>query len=107
MRLEKLRAWFCPILWTRHAQKARGMIPATDDLARIEAQLYATLVPGAKQIKVALLVVRAFPPNSSKQDCPDDETIDRALGRLVTRPDVRSLGPIHRWRHSEIMRLGS
>ena len=69
---------------------------AKDD---IEDALYACLVPGAPQIKVAMLIGRAFGPN-----LPVETTVDEALQSLARRPDIETFGMISNWRRSEIKR---
>ena len=72
----------------------------TDPIDHLEAAMYATLVPGAPQIKVARLVTDAC----DIDNLPPENTINAALERLVTRHDIDAFGIIKRWRHSEIRR---
>ena len=72
------------------------------DVKQIEDRLHATLVPDAAQIKVAMLIGRAF----KDLDIPPDEAVNAALRNLAQRPDVETFGDIYRWRHSEIKRYG-
>ncbi|WP_152912478.1 hypothetical protein [Candidatus Rhodobacter oscarellae] len=73
------------------------------EIAQVEDRLYATLVPGARQIKVSMLLVKAFP----HLDFPADEIVNSALATLAERHDVEIFGDVNEWRHSEILRFGS
>ena len=72
-----------------------------DSINDLEMAMYETLVPGKPQIKVAMLIVRAF----GTDDLPAEDGIDAALERLAERQDIETFGMIKRWRHSEIRRL--
>jgi hypothetical protein len=72
------------------------------DVGKIEDQLYKTLAPAARQIKVAMLLARAFPD----LDLPGDEIINNALDILAERHDIETFGDFHQWRRSEIRRFG-
>lgn len=73
---------------------------ANRDFETVEQLLYAQLVPDSPQIKIAMLVARAFHDNKILTD----ETVDLAMSRLVLRHDIQSFGVIRNWRHSEIKR---
>ena len=72
-----------------------------DKINDLEMAMYETLVPGRPQIKVAMLIVRAF----GTDDLPAEDSIDAALERLAERQDIEAFGMIKRWRHSEIKRM--
>jgi hypothetical protein len=67
----------------------------------LEQGLYEALVPGAPQMKVARLILTAFP----NTDDWEKEEIDEALSRLIHRPDIEPFGDIYNWRYSEIRRV--
>ncbi len=69
----------------------------------LEMAMYEALVPGRPQIKVAMLIARAF----GTANLPAEESIDAALERLVERHDIETFGMTKRWRHSEIRRLST
>ncbi|MGR3647647.1 MAG: hypothetical protein ACU0BJ_04330 [Shimia sp.] len=69
------------------------------DIEAVEKLFYAQLVPDKPQIKIAMLLVRAF-----DEELPPDGTINMALDKLILRHDIQSFGLIHDWRHSEIKR---
>ena len=77
------------------------MIDNENSVKDLEIQMYETLVPGAKQIKVAALIYDAF---CERDDWPPDAEINEALGILISREDIQSFGIITKWRHSEILR---
>lgn len=72
-----------------------------DTINDLEMAMYETLAPGQPQIKVALLILRAF----GTDDPPAGDRIDAALERLAGRQDIETFGMIQRWRHCEIRRL--
>ena len=74
-----------------------------DNINDLEMAMYETLVPGRLQIKVAMLIVRAF----GTDDFPAEDSINAALERLAERQDIETFGMIKRWRHSEIRRLST
>lgn len=67
----------------------------------LEMAMYEALAAGKPQIKVAMLIVRAF----GTDDLPAEDSIDAALERLAERQDIETFGMIKRWRHSEIRRV--
>ncbi|MEL7011855.1 MAG: hypothetical protein AAFO72_01105 [Pseudomonadota bacterium] len=71
------------------------------DISAVEQRFYASLLPGAPQIKVALLIARAF----KDLETPEDETINEALDKLIERSDIEAFGDVHHWRKSEIKRF--
>lgn len=66
----------------------------------LEERLYSTLVPGQPQIKIAMLISRAFEDDS----IPSDLRVNAALDQLISRTDIEAYGLIHNWRKSEIRR---
>ncbi|MEO1176208.1 MAG: hypothetical protein AAFV87_03470 [Pseudomonadota bacterium] len=72
-----------------------------DNINDLEMVMYETLVPGRPEIKVAMLIVRAF----GTDDLPAEDSIEAALERLAERQDIETFGMIKRWRHSEVRRL--
>ncbi len=72
-----------------------------DNINDLEMAMYETLVPGRPEIKVAMLIVRAF----GTDDLPAEDSIEAALERLAERQDIETFGMIKRWRHSEVKRL--
>ena len=70
-------------------------------ISELEIAMYEPLVPGRPQIKVAMLIVRAFGIDGR----PAEDSIDAALQRLAKRQDIETFGLIKRWRHSEIRRV--
>lgn len=74
---------------------------SADKINDLEMAMYETLVPGRPEIKVAMLIVRAF----GTDDLPAVDSIEAALERLAERQDIETFGMIKRWRHSEVRRL--
>lgn len=72
-----------------------------DNINDLEMAMYETLVLGRPQIKIAMLIGRAF----GTHDLPAEDSIDAALERLAERQDIETFGMIKRWRHSEIRRV--
>lgn len=70
------------------------------EIESIERALYSTLVLEGRQIKIAMLLVKAL----GSSDFPADDIVNLALDKLVIRDDIQSFGRIHKWRHSEIKR---
>jgi hypothetical protein len=64
----------------------------SNDIEAVEEFLYATLAPAKPQIKVAMILARAF----AEIEFPPDATINMALDSLVLRPDIQSFGLIHK-----------
>ena len=68
------------------------------ELVEIESRLYRALEPGKPQIKIAMMVARAF----KNEDIPDEREVTKAIKTLVQRNDIQSFGQVTNWRHSEI-----
>ena len=72
-----------------------------EEISDLENRFYNALVPGMPQIKVAMLISRAF----RGHDIAADAMVNAALDRLAMRSDIKTHGMIRKWRHAEIERL--
>jgi len=69
------------------------------ELIEIESRLYAALEPGKPQIKIAMMIARAF----KGENLPSEEDINKAIKILIEREDIKTFGIVENWRHSEVL----
>lgn len=89
-----------------NAEAQQSLEDASQDeteIERLSQLLLSQLVPGARPIKTAMLIVRSL----GVEELPSEFRIDAALQRLSTHPEVQVDGSIENWRASEVRRMAT